>query len=393
MKTIFGVLDSTSKNCFQTKREWFCERIRHCAPAPILVRIGAPLSGFSKNQLFNYGDSIFCLAVPCAGMIRMIHPTRTTRTTNRTRETTILLSILGLLFIAFAAVLTLKLAAPRPPMGSGPDVHLAQSHSSGHTLVEPPSLPPSVPEDISLERSTSRFSTLATAPSFRDNQEQTRSVAPYERSAPEIPEVPSDKPRENSIAKNRGDSNRNPLDDAGQMPDVIRTSLGVPEVSSGDIPHQPSVLEPADSWWSLAERHYGDGRFYKALYAWNRTTNPRVTLAHGKDIEIPSKLDLEYAWPALLPREPLLSSETESDSTHTVKDGDTLMSIARSRLGSSDQWRLLYDTNRRSLGNQPGPLAPGIVLTLPTNEFIRQSSQSLTRESDLDLLDIPITRP
>ncbi|MCX7391722.1 MAG: LysM peptidoglycan-binding domain-containing protein [Planctomycetia bacterium] len=282
-------------------------------------------------------------------MTRMIQSFHPTRTTNRTRETTILLSILGLLFIAFSAVLTLKLAAPRPPMGSGPDVHLAQSHSSGHTLVEPPSLPPSVPKDISLERSTSRFSTpLATVPSSLDNQEPVPSVdAPYDRSAPEIPEVP----------------------------DVIRTSLGLPEVSSGDISNQPSVFEPAESWWSLAERHYGDGRFYKALYAWNRTTNPRVTLAHGKDIEIPSKLDLEYAWPALLPREPLLSSENKSDSTHTVKDGDTLMSIARSRLGSSDQWRLLYDTNRRSLGNQPGPLAPGVVLTLPTNEFVRQSSQ------------------
>ena len=306
-------------------------------------------------------------------MTRMIQSFHPTRTTNRTRETTILLSILGLLFIAFSAVLTLKLAAPRPPMGSGPDVHLAQSHSSGHTLVEPPSLPPSVPKDISLERSTSRFSTpLATVPSSLDNQEPVPSVdAPYDRSAPEIPEVPSDMPR----SKNRDNSNRNPLDDAGQMPDVIRTSLGLPEVSSGDISNQPSVFEPAESWWSLAERHYGDGRFYKALYAWNRTTNPRVTLAHGKDIEIPSKLDLEYAWPALLPREPLLSSEKKSDSTHTVKDGDTLMSIARSRLGSSDQWRLLYDTNRRSLGNQPGPLAPGVVLTLPTNEFVRQSSQ------------------
>ena len=63
------------------------------------------------------------------------------------------------------------------------------------------------------------------------------------------------------------------------------------------------VASPGDSWWGLAERAYGDGRFYRALFAWNRKIDPRVSLAPGTRLELPSRARLEAAWPKLMPAE------------------------------------------------------------------------------------------
>jgi nucleoid-associated protein YgaU len=63
------------------------------------------------------------------------------------------------------------------------------------------------------------------------------------------------------------------------------------------------VARDGDSWWSLAERAYGDGRLYRALFAWNRTIDPRVSLTPGTRLEIPPAATLRTAWPALLPRD------------------------------------------------------------------------------------------
>ena len=63
------------------------------------------------------------------------------------------------------------------------------------------------------------------------------------------------------------------------------------------------VAQAGDSWWSLAERAYGDGRLYRALFAWNRMLDPRVSLAPGTRLEIPPAAKLGASWPALMPRD------------------------------------------------------------------------------------------
>lgn len=61
------------------------------------------------------------------------------------------------------------------------------------------------------------------------------------------------------------------------------------------------VVAAGDSWWSLAERAYGDGRLYRALYAWNRARDPRVTLVPGTALEVPPVERLTATWPTLVP--------------------------------------------------------------------------------------------
>jgi nucleoid-associated protein YgaU len=74
-----------------------------------------------------------------------------------------------------------------------------------------------------------------------------------------------------------------------------------PAVEPPPLPGSSYVTRPGDSGWSLAEKVYGDGRLYRAVFAWNRTLDPRVSLVAGTPIELPPRDRLEAAWPALVP--------------------------------------------------------------------------------------------
>lgn len=73
-----------------------------------------------------------------------------------------------------------------------------------------------------------------------------------------------------------------------------------PAVVAGPI-EGSHVVATGDSWWSVAERAYGDGRLYRALFAWNRALDPRVALAPGTSLQVPPRERLEAAWPKLMP--------------------------------------------------------------------------------------------
>ena len=60
-------------------------------------------------------------------------------------------------------------------------------------------------------------------------------------------------------------------------------------------------VQEGDSWWQLAEAAYGDGRYYRSLFAWNKTLQPRVSLSPGTTLEIPQTNQLQLAWPKLIP--------------------------------------------------------------------------------------------
>ena len=238
------------------------------------------------------------------------------------RETKILLGLLGLLAGVFMGVLSMKLFVPRPPAGAGPDIQTELADTEPHDLVEPPRLtmrasdfaaaPPLVPAAMQEDRETaalppthpgatdrsavreSRFertavTSLADAdPSPPPRRDPFVAAASFEQPDDAEPPVPSDR---EPPPPRQADEPTQPI------------PLGVPP------PHEPRpmslagghVAQPGDTWWSLAERAYGDGRLYRALYAWNRTRDPRITLAPGTPLQLPPLADLAAAWPHLLP--------------------------------------------------------------------------------------------
>jgi Tfp pilus assembly protein FimV len=61
-------------------------------------------------------------------------------------------------------------------------------------------------------------------------------------------------------------------------------------------------------------------------------------------------------------------------SNYTVRDGDTLSSIALSAYGNGNQWHEIYIANTQVIGNNPSVLTPGAVLYIPQ---IQQNPQGL----------------
>jgi len=260
------------------------------------------------------------------------------------RESRFLLAILGLLAGVFIAALVVRLLSPRPPRGAGPDIQLNAAAAVPTPIVSPPDLAPGPrptpaltptagptataaaaggaksalplqrPRDLPDLSPVPRAGTQpsATAGEPRDNPSaapgQARLVSntepqpgtppgnaapPWERTEPQpIPRPPAAPPP----------FSQPPAAPAAPPPAVNAASSRPP--SAGPPPVVPGEnyrVGPDDSWWSIAERAYGDGRYYRSLFAWNRTVQPRVTLAVGTTLEIPPVSRLQLAWPRLVP--------------------------------------------------------------------------------------------
>ncbi len=266
------------------------------------------------------------------------------------REKTILLAMLGTLAGAFVGVLSMKLLVPRPPNGAGPDIHLESAESVGIDLVEPPALtalPPAaaIPPDpfrsLGLspatpgdEQASFRESDTPNVSAASDAEPADAAPAPgrfsrspsSKRLTPTAPRdlaaVPADAaPSSSRFAANPlRTTDDEPLPERraaftsdpdlyeprgeGVVPAAAirpldpRSALGevaTPNASGG------YVVREGDTWWSVAESTYGDGRLYKALFAWNRTLDPRVSLAPGTRLELPREEQLRAAWGRLVP--------------------------------------------------------------------------------------------
>ncbi len=239
------------------------------------------------------------------------------------RETKILLTILGLLAGVFMGVVSLKLFVPRPPVGTGPDVHVA---SEPLPLVDPPSLdsppidPPAVAPDDAYAGRSSRFGspgrselppeTLATVPVAYEHvvtaDGAATGAATPTHDLPDLvppaaieaidPEPPA--ASERSFAEPPAPP---PADERYDQRPLLPVTAPPAVTRSGPAPGDTYVTRAGDSWWSLAEHAYGDGRLYRALYAWNRSLDNRVSLVPGTRLDIPPVVKLGAAWSTLLP--------------------------------------------------------------------------------------------
>ena len=249
------------------------------------------------------------------------------------RETKILLALLATLAGVFVGVLSMKLLVPRPPIGAGPDVHVDVADAEQHELVDPPS-----PSPPAFGPATG--SPAAGGASFADAGPLVPPRSPEREFTPEAGDLlPPPMALEPPVGQSPGNSSSTaevaasglasaaavPAAPPRRDPFVAPAGLQIPitqqpvsqqPITESEPPSEPLptsaatyvsaaayVASPGDSWWGLAERTYGDGRFYRALFAWNRKIDPRVSLAPGTRLEMPSRARLEAAWPKLMPAE------------------------------------------------------------------------------------------
>ncbi|MFM8954016.1 MAG: LysM peptidoglycan-binding domain-containing protein, partial [Planctomycetaceae bacterium] len=243
------------------------------------------------------------------------------------RETKILLGLLGLLAGVFGGVLSMKLFVPRPPDGAGPDIHSSHEFVETQQVVEPPALAPrawdfaAAPPLVSDHTAT--IAAVAPVAAEEPSPTATAARAPDQEPAPQPavsddllgpqPEALTAEPPRSRFAVQPVAALEPAEPPPARDPFVARTAweepvAAVPLDAPPAAPAGPPVVagsrhsvRPGDSWWSLAEQAYGDGRLYRALFAWNRVLDPRVALAPGTVLEIPSLPKLEAAWPKLMP--------------------------------------------------------------------------------------------
>jgi nucleoid-associated protein YgaU len=252
------------------------------------------------------------------------------------RETKILLALLATLAGVFLGVLSMKLLVPRPPVGAGPDVHIDSASAEPHELVDPPSLSPPSPGPAAADAGFAAANPQAPAryaegPLNTDSGDLLPPPMPLDAptSAPPAtmpqaaarsddqpmppPASPAVPLRHDPFVAPAGlqmpITQPDGTQPAGMRPSAVQPSgmqlnEATPPAAPLPVPSVAAyVANAGDSWWDLAERAYGDGRLYRALFAWNRVIDPRVSLTPGTRLEIPPRAKLEVAWPKLMPVE------------------------------------------------------------------------------------------
>jgi nucleoid-associated protein YgaU len=140
-------------------------------------------------------------------------------------------------------------------------------------------------------------------------------------------------------------------------------------------------IQPNDSFWTISEKLYGTGAFFKALAEHNRKKiSQEDRLPVGEVIAAPDVAQLEKAYPELCPKP--AHRETDKQRTagvgtlgqyatgrsYVVQEGDTLFDIARNELGKASRWAEIYELNRDQLGSDYNYLPRGLQLVLPPND-------------------------
>jgi len=139
-------------------------------------------------------------------------------------------------------------------------------------------------------------------------------------------------------------------------------------------------VQPNDSFWTISEKLYGTGAYFRALAEHNRgKVADQNRLQVGQVIEAPDVAELEEQYPAYCPRpehryvarhQPasVPAAGHASDATYTVVEGDTLYRIARYELGDASRWYDIYKLNREVIGESFNHLRPGTRLLLPEEQ-------------------------
>ncbi|NIP86308.1 MAG: LysM peptidoglycan-binding domain-containing protein, partial [Planctomycetales bacterium] len=140
---------------------------------------------------------------------------------------------------------------------------------------------------------------------------------------------------------------------------------------------------PNDNFWTIAEKLYGSGNYFKALMQYNRQRYPVAEqLAVGDEVLAPSKAELVELYPDLCPKERrrattfgVSSRPTTDGRIYVVQEGDTLFDIARYELGDPARWVEIYQLNAQQLTEDFNYVPPGTKLVMPGRPGRRPASQ------------------
>jgi nucleoid-associated protein YgaU len=164
-----------------------------------------------------------------------------------------------------------------------------------------------------------------------------------------------------------------PVDDALSADDEAPARLSASGVSPAD---ELYTVERNDNYWSIAQKRYGSGAYFKALYEYNRRQADHASvISPGAQLRLPDEATLQRLFPTLCPPPQRLADRGQAriasanvevgQGAYNVQDGDTLFKIARRELGNGSRFAEVYELNRDQIGEPTERLQPGTRLRLP----------------------------
>lgn len=137
------------------------------------------------------------------------------------------------------------------------------------------------------------------------------------------------------------------------------------------------IVQSGDSFWTISREHYGEGRYFKALAAFNQVRIPDPqTIRPGMKVMVPDAAVLQQRYPQLTggTYSPGLNDASapagffveRGQPLYRVGKGDTLSDIAHKHLGRASRWIQIYGMNQGQLAGSAS-LKVGMVLRLPAD--------------------------
>jgi LysM repeat protein len=146
---------------------------------------------------------------------------------------------------------------------------------------------------------------------------------------------------------------------------IANEPAAVAETARGDI----YIVQKGDSYWSIARAWYGDGAKMELIAQANPGVNPD-RLQIGQKLVMPpgsggARANSRAATGAAESPDRFPRSTQGNPGTHTVRDGETLVKIARLYFNDDSKWQAIYAANRGLIGADPDRLKVGMRLTIP----------------------------
>jgi nucleoid-associated protein YgaU len=146
-------------------------------------------------------------------------------------------------------------------------------------------------------------------------------------------------------------------------------AVAPPRAAAGQAPDEgPAraeyVVRSDDSLWTVAAEQLGDASRWAEIAMANPGIDPD-RLRPGQRIRLPARRgsrSLPGPEPPIAPRAGAAAAPL---TQYTVRDGDTLTTIAQRHYGSSAQWQKIYEANRDVIGADPDRLRVGMKLRIP----------------------------
>ncbi|MCE9618917.1 MAG: LysM peptidoglycan-binding domain-containing protein [Planctomycetes bacterium] len=180
-------------------------------------------------------------------------------------------------------------------------------------------------------------------------------IAPVPNSNPVVPS-PS-----NPGAKSQGIPATTPgAPPAGVTPVPASKTPATKSPSTGETIH---VVVEGDTLSSIARKYWDTAQGWENIVKANPGVNPNA-LKLGTKLVIPAKDGAAGPATKNAPSAPA-ATHTGKVTDYEVISGDTLSKISNKVYGDSKFWKLIYEANRKTIGNDPAALTEGMKLTIP----------------------------